>query len=189
MSNKSVFCIASSPDKAEIIIQQINGAGFSSNSVSVLYPDMKNTRDFAHEKKTKLPEGGTIGVGTGGAIGGALGWLAGIGVLAIPGIGPFIVAGPIMAALGGAAIGGAVGGLTGMLVGLGVPELEAKQYEGKIKEGNILISVHADDSNSVKLAKDIFVKNGAKDISDAYEAAVPHKGNSEYNHVYSKVEL
>jgi TusA-related sulfurtransferase len=187
MSSKSVFCMASSSDQADTIVQRLKDAGFSNNSVSVLFPDKKNTRDFAHEKKTKLPEGGTIGAGAGGAIGGTLGWLAGIGALAIPGIGPFIAAGPIMAALGGAAIGGAVGGLSGMLIGLGVPELEAKQYEGKIKEGNILISVHTDDPDSVKLAKEIFENEGAEDISDAYEAAVPKKGNKEGQRMYSNV--
>ena len=179
MSSKSVFCIASSSDQANTLVQRLKDAGFANNSVSVLFPDKKETRDFAHEKNTKLPEGGTIGASAGGAIGGTLGWLAGIGALAIPGVGPFIAAGPIMAALGGAAIGGAVGGVTGMLIGMGVPELEAKQYEGKIKEGNILLSVHTDDSKSVKLARDIFENGGAKDISDAHETAVHEKAHKE----------
>lgn len=187
MSSKAVFCIASTSEQADTIVQHLKDAGFSNNNVSVLFPDKKNTRDFAHEMKTKLPEGGTIGAGAGGAIGGTLGWLAGIGALAIPGIGPFIAAGPIMAALGGAAIGGAIGGVAGMLVGLGVPELEAKQYEGKINEGNILISVHTDDSESVKLAKDIFQKDGASDISDTNETAVPNKAYNKEQILDSKV--
>src|SRR4029077_19156443 len=127
--------------------------GFPSNNISVLFPDKATTRDFAHEKHTKAPEGATIGAGTGGVVGGALGWLVGIGSLAIPGVGPFIAAGPIMAALGGAAVGATVGGLAGTLVGLGIPEYVAKQYEGKLREGNILISVHAESGKETDRAK------------------------------------
>src|SRR4029434_10905322 len=121
------------------------------------------TRDFAHEKNTKAPEGAATGAGTGGVVGGALGLLAGIGALVIPGVGPLIAAGPIMAALSGAAVGATVGGIAGALIGLGSPEYEAKRYEGKIREGNILISVHAESSDQVKLAKDIFKRAGAQD--------------------------
>jgi hypothetical protein len=105
-------------------------------------------------------------------VGGALGWLAGIGALAIPGVGPFIAAGPIMAALGGAAVGAAVGGITGALVGMGIPEYEAKRYEGKIKAGNILISVHSESAEESKRAKEIFEQAGAQDISATSEAGV-----------------
>jgi hypothetical protein len=156
MSKKSVICIATSRTQAEQIIERLQGAGFSNNDISVLFPDKTGTRDFAHEKGTKAPEGAATGAGTGGVVGGALGWLAGIGALAIPGVGPFIAAGPIMAALSGAAIGATVGGVGGALVGLGIPEYEAKRYEGKVKNGNILISVHTDDTEEVRQAKKIF---------------------------------
>jgi hypothetical protein len=172
MSKKSVICIATSRSQAERIVDELRMAGFSNNDVSVLFPDKDTTRDFAHEKNTKAPEGAVTGVGTGGVVGGALGWLAGIGALAIPGVGPFIAAGPIVAALSGAAVGAAVGGLTGALIGMGIPEYEAKRYEGKIKQGNILISAHAENSEEVKRAKGIFEDAGAQDISTTGETSV-----------------
>src|ERR1700694_1964291 len=143
---KSVFCIAKTEAQAIAIVDQLKVAGFSHNDISVLFPDKTGTKDFAHEQHTKAPEGAATGAGTGGVLGGALGWMVGIGALAIPGLGPFIAAGPIMAALAGAAAGAAVGGLTGALIGMGIPEYEAKRYEGKVKDGNILMSVHTDDS-------------------------------------------
>jgi hypothetical protein len=173
MSKKSVFCILNSENDANRIVERLKTAGFSSNDISLLFPDKKSTRDFAHEKNTKLPEGATIGVGTGGIIGGTLGWIAGIGALAIPGVGPFIAAGPIMAALGGAAVGGAVGGLTGALIGLGIPEFEAKRYEGKIKDGNILLSAHTENSRQIDVAIEIFKEENAMDITYGSEAPTP----------------
>src|SRR6266853_3450948 len=146
---KAVFGIARSEAQAITIVERLRAAGFPDNDISVLCPDKAGTRDFAHEQHTKAPEGAATGAGTGGVLGGALGWMVGIGALAIPGLGPFIAAGPIMAALSGAAVGAAAGGLAGALVGLGIPEYEAKRYEGKIKEGNILISGHTDDGNEV----------------------------------------
>src|SRR6186713_2021426 len=146
MTRTSVCCIANSEEQAIEIVYSLKAGGFSRNDISVLFPDRSGTRDFAHEQHTKAPEGAATGGVTGGVLGGALGWLAGIGALAIPGVGPFIAAGPIMAALGGAAVGGAVGGIAGALVGLGIPEYEAKRYETKIKSGNILISVHTENS-------------------------------------------
>jgi hypothetical protein len=169
---KSVFCIATTEPQATTIVEQLKGAGFSNNDISVLLPDKTGTRDFAHEQHTKAPEGAAAGAGTGGVLGGALGWLVGIGALAIPGLGPFIAAGPIMAALSGAAAGAALGGVTGALIGLGIPEYEAKRYEGKIKEGNMLISVHAQDSSARDMAKAIFEHAGAEDISYTEEAGV-----------------
>src|SRR6185503_917107 len=169
---KAVFCTARDRTQAETIVANLKDTGFSNNDISVLFPDKTGTRDFAHEQHTKAPEGATTGGITGGVLGGALGWLAGIGALAIPGVGPFIAAGPIMAALGGAAVGGTVGGITGALIGLGIPEYEAKRYEGKIREGNILISVHTDDSDEIQRTKRIFEQAGAKDISTAGEASV-----------------
>ena len=173
MSNKSVFCIATSRVQADQIVERLKFANFANNDISVLFPDKDTTHDFAHEKQTKAPEGVATGVGTGGIVGGALGWIAGIGALAIPGVGPFIAAGPIMAALSGAAIGATVGGIAGGLIGLGIPELEAKRYEGKIHAGNILISVHTENSSEISRAKDIFVKAGAEDVCVTGEAAVP----------------
>jgi hypothetical protein len=158
---------------ADNIVSRLRDAGFSNNDISVLFPDKGSTRDFAHEKNTKAPEGAVVGAGTGGVAGGALGLLAGIGLLAIPGVGPFIAAGPIMAALSGIAIGAAVGGIAGALIGMGIPELEAKLYEGKVKDGNILISVHAQSSENVTTAKRIFKDSGASDISSSSEASAP----------------
>lgn len=171
--SKAVFCIVKTQPQAESVVTQLKTAGFSNQDISVLFPDKGSTRDFAHEKHTKAPEGAAAGAGTGGVLGGTLGWLAGIGALAIPGLGPFIAAGPIMAALGGAAVGAAVGGATGTLVGLGIPEYHAKLYEGKLKTGNILISVHTDDAKQRSRAKEIFERAGAEDIAMTGEESVP----------------
>jgi len=176
MSKKSVFCIAKSREQADRIVDQLKSANFSNNDISVLFPDKETSRDFAHEKNTKAPEGAATGAGTGGVIGGALGWIAGIGALAIPGVGPFIAAGPILAALSGAAIGASVGGIAGGLIGLGIPEIEAKRYEGKVKEGNLLISVHTENGEEITKAKEIFTRAGAQDICTTGEAAVPKEG-------------
>jgi len=178
MSKSSVICIASSESQAITIVDRLKGAGFSNNDISVLFPDKTGTKDFAHEQHTKAPEGATTGGVTGGVLGGALGWLAGVGALAIPGVGPFIAAGPIMAALGGAAVGGTVGGIAGALIGLGIPEYEAKRYEGKIREGNILISVHSDDTDETREAKEIFKQAGAKDISSTGESSVKKESST-----------
>lgn len=169
---KAIFCIATSESQAETIVNQLKTGGFADNDISVLFPDKTGTKDFAHEQHTKAPEGAVTGGSAGGILGGALGWLAGIGALAIPGVGPFIAAGPIMAALGGAAVGAAFGGIAGALVGMGIPEFEAKRYEGKIREGNILISVHSENSEETKRAKEIFEQAGAQDISSSSEAGV-----------------
>ena len=173
---KAVFCIAVSEAQAERIVNDLKESGFSYNDISVLFPDRAGTRHFAHEQHTKAPEGAAAGAGTGGLVGGVLGWLAGIGVLAIPGLGPFIAAGPLMAALSGAAVIGTLGGVAGALVGMGIPEFEAKRYEGRIKSGNILISVHTDDQTKSRRAHDIFVRAGAQDIATAGEASVSGKG-------------
>ncbi|HEY1603136.1 MAG TPA: hypothetical protein VGG64_26265 [Pirellulales bacterium] len=170
--SKSVFCIVKTRDQALGIVDRLREVGFTSSDISVLMPDKTGTRDFAHEHHTKAPEGTAAGAGTGAAIGGGLGWLAGIGALAVPGLGPLIAAGPIMAALAGAAVGGTIGGLTGALIGLGIPEFEAKQYEGKIKSGNALISVHSEDSAEVARAKEVFKSAGAEDIASTSEATV-----------------
>lgn len=169
----SVYCIADSTSQADVILSHLRAKNFSPDDVSVLFPDKQTTKDFAHEKHTKAPEGATTGVATGGILGGALGWLVGIGSLAIPGVGPFIAAGPIMAALGGVAIGATVGGIAGALIGMGIPEYEAKRYEGRIHAGGILISVHAENAAEVADVKKVFEADGAKDISSASEASVP----------------
>jgi hypothetical protein len=167
---QSALCLVNTETQADAIVAKLRSAGFSENDISVLFPDKGTTRDFAHKKETKMPEGATIGASTGGAIGGTIGLLAGIGALAIPGLGPFIAAGPIIAALSGGAIGAGVGGLTGALVGLGIPEYEAKRYEGKVKEGGILISVHSESNHESHSAKVIFKEEGAHDISSTGEA-------------------
>jgi hypothetical protein len=175
MSKKAVFCIVRDTSQASRIVGELKDAGFSNNDISVLMPDKDTSRDFAHEHSTKAPEGAATGGVAGGVLGGALGWLVGIGSLAIPGVGPFIAAGPLMVALSGAAVGAAVGGLTGALIGLGIPEYEAKRYEGKIKGGNVLVSVHSDNGDETKRAKTIFEAAGAEDIATSGEASVPGK--------------
>ena len=168
----SVFCTVQTVSQATNIVDRLKLAGFSENDVSVLLPDKAGTRDFAHQHNTKAPEGAATGAGTGAVVGGALGWLTGIGALAIPGLGPFIAVGPILAALSGAAIGGTVGGVAGALIGMGIPEFEAKRFEGKVKGGNALVSVHSDDSSKTAAAKKIFQQAGAEDISSSKEVAV-----------------
>jgi hypothetical protein len=173
MATKAVFGIAKSESQAIAIADNLKAAGFTENDVSVLFPDKQGTKDFAHEQNTKAPEGAATGATGGAVLGGALGWMVGIGALAIPGLGPFIAAGPIMAALAGAAGGAAAGGLTGALIGMGIPEYEAKRYEGKVKGGNILLSVHTEDGTERDRAKKILQSGGADDISYTGEASVP----------------
>jgi hypothetical protein len=168
--NTAVFGIYATPGTAEAAVDHLLSKGFSNSSISVLLPDDDSTRAFAHEKSTKAPEGTTAGVTTGGVIGGTLGLLAGIGALAIPGVGPLIAAGPIMATLAGLGVGGAVGGLVGALVGMGIPEYEAKRYEGAVKGGGTLLSVHCDTSDQIDTAKAALKETGAKDISSSSEA-------------------
>src|SRR6184192_928545 len=165
--SKSVFGIATTHGQAERIVQQLQGQGFATSEISVLMPDTAGTRDVGHVKATKAPEGATTGAATGGATGGVIGLLAGIGALAIPGIGPFIAAGPIVAALAGVGAGSVVGGITGALIGIGIPEYEAKRYEGRVTKGGILLSVHSDNSDWTKRAKDILERTGAEDIASA----------------------
>lgn len=169
--NTAVFGIYPSYTSVEIGVDALRTAGFSNSDISALFPENSGSRDFAHEKNTKAPEGATTGAGTGIVLGGALGWLVGIGALAIPGLGPFIAAGPIMAALAGAGVGGAVGGIAGALIGMGIPEYEAKRYEGRVKDGGILLSVHTDSSDWTKRAKEILKRTGAQDISSTGEAS------------------
>jgi hypothetical protein len=168
--NTSVFGIYPAYASVEVAVDALRAAGFRSTDISVLFPENVGTKDFAHEKGTKAPEGASAGAGTGAVIGGTLGWLAGIGALAIPGIGPFIAAGPIVAALAGVGVGGTVGGITGALIGLGIPEYEAKRYEGRVKEGGILLSVHSDNSEWTNKAKEVLERTGAQDIASAGEA-------------------
>jgi hypothetical protein len=170
----AVFGIYHTRNQAERAVDDLLAAGFSNDDISVLLSDNEGSRDFAHEKNTKAPEGATAGVTTGGVIGGTLGLLAGIGALAIPGVGPFIAAGPIMGALAGLGVGGAVGGLIGALIGMGIPEYEAKRYEGRIKEGGVLLSVHCDTSGEIARAKDLLKHTGAQDISSSGEASAAY---------------
>ena len=169
--NTAVFGIYPAYSSVEGAVDALKAAGFRNTDISVLFPENVGTKDFAHEKGTKAPEGATAGAGTGAVVGGTLGWLAGIGALAIPGIGPFIAAGPIVAALAGVGVGGAVGGITGALIGMGIPEYEAKRYEGRIKEGGILLSVHSDNSEWTKKAKEVLERTGAQDIASTGEAS------------------
>jgi hypothetical protein len=172
--NTAVFGLYSTYRGAEAGVDALKEAGFRSTDISVLFPENTGSKDFAHEKHTKAPEGATAGAGTGAVVGGALGWLAGIGALAIPGVGPLIAAGPIVAALAGVGAGGAVGGLTGALIGMGIPEYEAKRYEGRVKEGGILTSIHSDSSEWTKRAKEILERTGAQDISSTGEASADY---------------
>jgi hypothetical protein len=174
--NTAAFGIFRSRAGAESCVDALIGSGFRTDDISVLAPDQKATHELATEKNTKAPEAATTGATTGGAVGGTLGLLAGIGALAIPGLGPFIAAGPIMGALAGLGVGAAAGGLIGALVGMGIPEYEAKRYEGRVKDGGILVSVHCDDSDWVSKAKDILKRTGAEDISSAGEKAASTHG-------------
>jgi hypothetical protein len=168
--NTAVFGIYRSRLDVEQGVDALRANGFRSTDISVLFPENEGTKDFAHEKATKAPEGTATGAGTGAVIGGTLGWLAGIGALAIPGVGPLIAAGPIVAALTGVGVGGAIGGISGALIGMGIPEYEAKRYEGRVKEGGILLSVHSDSSDWTRKAKDILERTGADDVSSTGEA-------------------
>src|ERR1700759_5525976 len=172
MANKNVavFGIYRTAQTAEAAVDHLIARGFSNSAISVLMPDDESTRAFAHEKNTKAPEGTTTGATTGGVVGGTLGLLAGIGALAIPGVGPLIAAGPIMATLAGVGVGGAVGGVVGALVGLGIPEYEAKRYEGAVKDGGTLLSVHCDTAEQIDSAKASLKESGAKDIASASES-------------------
>src|SRR3954466_7073069 len=169
--NTAVFGIYRDQLGVEEAVDALRAAGFRNTDVSVLFPENQGTKDFAHEKNTKAPEGATTGAGSGAVIGGALGWLAGIGALAIPGVGPLIAAGPIMAALAGAGVGGTVGGIVGALVGMGIPEYEAKRYEGRVKSGGLLLSVHCDNSEWTKKAKQLLMDTGAEDVSSTGESS------------------
>src|SRR5688572_19190632 len=171
--SKAVFALARDREHASRIVDQLKVAGFSNQDISVLMSEKSSSRDFAHEKETKAPEGAVTGAVTGGALGGVLGWLAGIGALAIPGVGPLIAAGPIMAALSGAAVGAATGGIAGALIGMGIPEYEAKRYESSVKEGKVLVSVHSDNADETRRAKEIFEQAGAEDIATSGEESVP----------------
>lgn len=167
--NKVVFGIFDTRMAVERAVDELKLRGFRQEDISVLLPNAEGSKNFAHEKGTKAPEGATTGVASGLVLGGTLGWLAGIGMLAIPGIGPFIAAGPLLASLAGAGIGGTVGGLTGALIGFGIPEYEAKRYESVLKSGGMLLSVHADNSEWVTKAVDILKAAGARDISSTTE--------------------
>jgi hypothetical protein len=173
MSKTSVFCIAKSYSQAEQIVENLQSAGFSTSEISVLMPDTEGKHDVGHVKATKAPEGATTGATAGGVTGGVLGLLAGIGALAIPGVGPLIAAGPIMAALSGAAVGATTGGVVGGLIGLGIPEIEAKRYEDKLKAGNYLIAVHARDDDEEDRAEEIFKSAGADDITTSSMSKAP----------------
>jgi hypothetical protein len=172
MAGKNTAAFGIYPDEASLRIgvETLQREGFRTEDISVLFPANQGTKDLAHEKGTKAPEGAATGAGSGAVVGGVLGWLAGVGSLAIPGVGPFIAAGPIMAALAGAGVGGAVGGLTGAIIGAGIPEYEAKRYEGLVKNGGILVSVHCDNSEWTAKAKDILERTGANDVSSTGES-------------------
>ena len=172
--NIAVYGIYTSRPKVEEAVEALKDAGFRNEDISVLFPEGGGNKEFAIEKGTKAPEGGATGGISGAAIGGALGWLVGIGTLAIPGVGPFIAAGPIVAALAGAGAGGTVGWIAGVLIGMGIPEYEANRYEGRIKEGGILLSVHADDSDWKNKGKGILKRTGAEDIGTKGEAGADY---------------
>ena len=180
--NKAVVAIVDDRTQLDRVMAALQAEKFASQDISVLFPDKESSQTFAHDNSTKAPEGATAGTAGGAILGGALGWMVGLGALAIPGVGPFIAAGPIMAALAGATIGGAVGGITGALVGMGIPEYEAKVYEGFVKKGGILISVHTEESDRVPVAKRVFEAAGAHDISTSSLDSKPMSPNDKVNH-------
>jgi hypothetical protein len=171
----AVFGIYPNRGSLEAAIDSLKANGFRNTDISVLFADNAGTRDFAVEHHTKAPEGAATGAAAGGAVGGVLGWLAGIGALAIPGIGPLVAAGPIVGALAGVGAGGAAGGIIGALTGLGMPEFEAKRYEGRIREGGMLVSVHCDDSDWTKKAKEVLRQTGAQDVSSSGDATADYR--------------
>ena len=173
MAKNQTFCIAKSRSQAEQIVERLQSSGFPSSEISILLPETDGNHDIGHVKATKAPEGATTGVAAGGVTGGVLGLLAGIGALAIPGVGPLIAAGPIVAALTGAAVGGTTGGIVGGLIGLGIPEIEAKRYEEKLKSGNYLIAVHTDNDDQEDRAEQIFKDAGAEDVTTAGMSSAP----------------
>lgn len=175
MKNTAVFGIYSSRAEAESAVDRMIKDGFRSSDISALLADNEGTKTLAEEKNTKAPEGVTAGATSGAAVGGTLGLLAGLGALAIPGVGPLIAAGPVMAALAGMGTGGAVGGLLGGLVGMGIPEYEAKRYQEYVEKGNVLVSVHCDNAEWVTRAKEVLKQTGATDIASTTEAKVPAK--------------
>lgn len=168
----AVFAILSNAVQAESVVHELRLAGFSNNDISVLFPDIEGTQEFAHTKVTKAPEGAVVGASAGGLLVGLTAWLIGLGALVVPGAGPLIAAGPIFATLSGIAVGGAVGGLSGALAGLGFPEYEAKLYAGKLQDGNILIAAHTEDQREVRTAREIFDQANAHDIGVTREAHV-----------------
>jgi hypothetical protein len=172
--NTAVFGIYRTVAQAEKAVDTLTASGFPHNDISVLLTDSQTSHDFAHQKNTKAPEGATAGVAAGGIIGGTLGLLVGLGTLAIPGIGPLLAAGPLVAAFAGIGAGGAAGGVIGALVGMGIPEYEAKRYEGHVKNGGVLMSVHCDTSTEITRAEELLKGTGAVDISSTGEAASPH---------------
>jgi hypothetical protein len=187
MENKktAVFGIYTTVAAADLATDSLVTAGFSAADISALLPENLGSKPIAAEKATKAPEGATAGAGTGAVLGGALGVLAGVGLLAIPGLGPFIAAGPIMAGLAGLGVGGAVGGVTGALIGMGIPEYEAKRYEGRLKKGGILLSVHCDTSDEIKRAKEVLKNSGAEDISSTGESSSDVKADPQVRHTTS----
>jgi hypothetical protein len=172
MSKRCIVCIATSTDQAENIVDRLKEVGFPNDSISILFPERERARDLPDEKSTKVLRRALVGGGAGGIFGGALGWLAGIGAVAIPGAGPFVAAGPIATTLSGAAVGAGTGGIAGALAEMGIPEYETRRYEGKIKKGNVLLSVHTEDNLEVDAAKEIFNREMAEDIAVAGEAGV-----------------
>lgn len=171
--NRAILAMFDTYPEAEAVIDRLVATGFLRDNVSVLFPDRGGRHDVVHEHHTKAPEGAVAGASAGSVVGGTLGLLAGVGALAIPGLGALLVAGPIVAALSGVAVGGAVGGFTGALVGMGVPEIQAKVYDGKVRDGNLLVAVHIDDRLQVSVVKRILREGGAHDVCTTFEAEVP----------------
>ncbi|WP_263417065.1 DUF3341 domain-containing protein [Terriglobus albidus] len=181
--NVAVFGIYKTVGAAETAVDHLLSRGFANSAISVLLPDDESTRAFAHEKQTKAPEGTATGATSGGVVGGTLGLLAGIGALAIPGVGPLIAAGPIVATLAGVGVGGAVGGIMGALIGLGIPEFEAKRYEGAVKDGGTLLSVHCSTSEEVDVAKAALKETGAQDVASSSEASSDNKADDRRTYI------
>jgi hypothetical protein len=184
MSGKKVAVFGIYPTRSAVEngISSLLNAGFTDSDISILLPEsLSGAKEMGMEKATKAPEGTAVGVTTGGVIGGALGLLVGIGALAIPGIGPLIAAGPIVAALAGLGVGGTVGGLTGALIGLGMPEFEAKRYEGRMSKGGILLSVHCDTSDEIKRGKQVLEATRAEDVSSTGESSTDASKSDQQN--------
>jgi len=168
----AIYGIFVTPSSLEAAVDALTSAGISLNGLSLLMSDKGGWQDFTSGGAAKHSDPSAPGAGVGGALGGLVGLLVGLGALVIPGAGPLVAAGPMMASLAGLTVGGALGGLVSALVDLGLPEYEAKLYDGRLKDGAVLLSVHCLSIGQVDTAKDVLKANGAEDLASSGEEEI-----------------